>query len=90
MLAGFVLGLQPLDFRLWIASSLLEILIRVVKFILIQVRLRFGDVDLVLQIVFLRFGDSRQLLREQGDSFLILFNCLFRFDLAKRDLLGFG
>src|SRR5580692_4619781 len=54
VLARFMLRLQALDFRLRIAAGLLEIFGGVLRLILIQVHLRFGNIDLVLQVVFLR------------------------------------
>ena len=51
--AGLMFRLQPLDLRLRIAARLLQILRRIVQLVLIQIHLRFGDVDLILQIILL-------------------------------------
>ena len=60
VIACFVLGLQSLDLRLRIAAGLLEIFVGVVEFVLIEIDLGLGDVDLVLQVVLLRFGGGRE------------------------------
>ena len=89
VLARFMLCLQSLDFRLRIAAGLLEILGGIVQFILIQIGLRLGDVDLVLQIFFLRFRRGRQLLGQLRDIVLIFLDGLLSLDLARGNLLGF-
>ena len=83
-----MLRLQALDLRLRIAAGLLQILGRVVQFVLIQIHLRLGDVDLVLQVVLLRLGRGRQFARQQRDVFLIFLERLLGLVLAISYLLG--
>ena len=77
-----MLRLQALDLRLRIAARLLQIFGCVVELVLIQIHLRLGNVDLVLQIVLLRVGRGRQFTRQQRNAFLIFLERQFGFLLA--------
>src|ERR1019366_2432973 len=79
LVARIMLRFEPFDLGLRIAARLLEILGCVVELILVEIHLGLGDVDLILQIVFLRLGRSGQSPRQLRDRFLILFQGLLRF-----------
>ena len=90
MISGFVLLLQALDFRLGIAASLLQIFRGIVEFVLIELELRCGDVELILEIVLLRLRRGRNLAREQLDVFLIVLDGLLCLSLTIGNFFGFG
>ena len=85
MISRLVIRLQALDLRFLIAARLLQVLGRVVQFVLIEFHLRFDHIDLVLQIVFLRFRSKRELTREFRKLVLIFLDCLLRLFLADLD-----
>ena len=89
MVTGVVLLLQTLDLRLRIAARLLEVLRCVIKLILIEFELRFGDIELVLQVVLLRFRRRGEPPTKDLDTFLIVLQRLLGFGLAIGNLSGF-
>jgi hypothetical protein len=56
---------------------------------LVQIHLRFGNIDLILQVIFLRFWRGRQFAGQGCDRLLILFQRLRGLFLALRNLFGF-
>ena len=89
VIAGLVFGLQAFDLRLRIAASLLQIFRSVVQLVLIEIGLGLGDVDLILQVIFLRLRRRSQLARQQRDIFLIVPQRLLGFGLACGNLFRF-
>src|SRR5581483_755392 len=87
---GLVLFLQALDLGLGIATSLFQVFGGIVQFVLVKLHLRLGDVDLVLQVIFLRLGSSGQLSRQGVDAVLIVFDGLLGVRLAGEDFFGLG
>ena len=80
--ARFVLFLQTLDLGLRVRARLVEVFGGVVEFILIKFHLRPGNVNLVLEIFFLRFGSRGQFASKLCNVLLVVFDCLFGVGLS--------
>src|SRR6202046_5808094 len=88
VIAGVMLRFHPLYSRLWISSHLLQIFRGSVELVLVKISLRFGDLDLILQVVFWRVRGGRKFTRQEDDVFLIFLEGYFGLVFSVRDLLS--